>query len=274
MSIFTRRVDNPNWLWPVSGMCLILGVMMSFAWVTPDNRKDRSAFLPAQQSERISAATADSDAFQQLTLEVQKLRQEKTKLENALASTNGQTEALNENLQETKVFAGLTDLQGPGVTVTLSDSVKPGSGSVMMEQDSIIHDIDVLRTVNELFNAGAEAVDVNGHRVTGRTNIRCVGSTILINDVKIASPVVVRAIGDPDTLFGAINMNGGVLAMIREADQGMVRVEKNAKLTIKAYAGPTNVRIATVPPAPESKATPETPRRMEPGNPVRLKDTP
>jgi len=50
----------------------------------------------------------------------------------------------------------------------------------------------VVHVVNELFASGAEAIAVNGHRVAGTTSFRCVGTTILVNDVKIASPIVVR----------------------------------------------------------------------------------
>jgi len=250
-SIFTNRQNTANqWIWPVSAMCLVLGFMCSLAWVTEDNRQSRIRLLPADQSRRLTEGAIDIDSYQELTTEVSKLRDEKTKLENALAGTNSQTKALNDGLQDAKIFACLTDLEGPGVVVSLRDSPRTGTGmagDVSVSPDAVIHDTDVLRVVNELFNASAEAVAVNEHRISPRSSIRCVGSTVLINDVKISSPIEIRAIGDPATIMGAMNMPGGVLHEIRTSDPAMVSIEKAARMTVKAYAGPTEVRFSKVP---------------------------
>jgi len=233
-------------------MCLILGFMISLAWVTNENRRDRIPFTSADQAGRINEQSVDLEAFQQLSSEVTKLREEKTKLENAIAQKDTGSKTLNESLQEAKIFAGLTDVQGPGVMVTLRDSTKGTGemgGQVGVLPDSIIHDTDVLQVVNELIASGAEAVSVNDHRIAGRASFRCVGTTILVNDVKIASPVVVRAIGDAETLMGAMNMPGGVLAQIRQMDPSMVQLDKIKKMSLPAYVGTTTNKFAKVPKA-------------------------
>jgi len=231
-------------------MCLVLGFMISLAWVTQENRRSRLGLISPEQSRRIGEASVDPETFQELTNEVSRLRAEKTKLENALAGNTNQAKVLNDSLQEAKKMASLTDLVGPGIVVTLRDSGRASPDDFAMNE-AIVHDTDVLRVVNELFSAGAEGVSVNDHRVGPRTAFRCVGPTILVNDVKIASPVEIRAIGDAKTLLGAMNLPGGILAEIRQADPGMVTVEKSEKLTIKAYTGSTDMKVATVPPAPK-----------------------
>jgi len=231
-------------------MCVVLGFMISLAWVTKETRTSRSDFLRQDQRSRVSEAQVDLEAFQQTTAEVQKLQEEKTRLENELAKKGGASQLLNESLQEMKVFAGLTEVEGPGVAVTLADSGKTDTGlggNVAANPDAVIHDRDVLHVVNELFAAGAEAISVNGHRVAGRSSLRCVGPTILVNDVKIASPVVVRAIGDPETLFGGLNMPGGTLAEIRQYDAQMVQIEKVTSMRLPAYTGTTATKVAAVP---------------------------
>ena len=250
MNPFVSRIENQKWLLPISGMCLVLGFMVSIAWVTKENRNSRSAYLRADQRARVSEAMVDVDAFEQREQEVRKLQAEKTRLENALSKNGEDGKVLNTSLQEMKSFAGLTPVEGPGLLVMLADSRKEDTGfggQLAQNPDSVIHDRDVLHTTNELFAAGAEAVAINDLRVSPVSSIRCVGNTILVNDVKIASPIRVRAIGDPDALFGALNMPGGTLAEIRLYDSAMVQTEKVKMHQLPAYTGTTTRRFAKTP---------------------------
>lgn len=259
MNPFASRINNQSWVIPVSLVSLPLGFMIALAWVTKDNRTSRSAFLSPDQRTRINEGEVNLDAYLQATSEVKKLQDEKTRMEFAMSKKGDDTKVLNENLQETKVFAGLTDLEGPGVVVTLSDSKKQSDISfgnqVATNPESVVHDTDVVHTVNELYASGAEAIAINGHRVAGTTSVRCVGTTVLVNDVKIASPIAVRAIGDPDTLYGAMNMPGGALSQIRQFDPGMVQIEKVKMMRLPAYVGPTTRKWAHVPAPDKSGAT-------------------
>ena len=126
-----------------------------------------------------------------------------------------------------------------------SDEPKP---EVLAQQlNSIIHDDDVLKVVNELWASGAEAISVNNHRVSIGTSFRCVGPTILVDGARIASPVVIRAIGDPDTLQGGLDIPGGILAQLREQDPAMVQIEKVKKHVLPAYTGSTQHTLLSVP---------------------------
>jgi uncharacterized protein YlxW (UPF0749 family) len=145
----------------------------------------------------------------------------------------------------TKLFAGLTEAEGPGVTIVLRDSTKPVE-NVLDPSGGIIHDTDVLKVVNELWNAGAEAVAVNGKRVGPRTNFRCVGSTILVDSIKIATPIRIEVIGDKDTLLGALNMPGGPLDEIRGVDPQMVQIEVVERHRLPAFNGPMSSKYAKV----------------------------
>lgn len=246
MNPLVSRITGNSWVAPVSLMCVVLGFMIATAWVTDQTRDSRMSLLSPAQRNRVQSGSIDmNSAIQETQAEVAKLRAEKTKLENAMASQTSSTKALNDGLQEAKIMAGLTDLEGPGVRVELRDSKKPASG--IFPADLIIHDIDVLKVVNELWNAGAEAITVNNHRVVGGTSFRCVGSVILVDDVKIASPVIIRAIGDPDTLKGAMDLPEGVLSDFREIDPAMANVSKVDKQRLPAYAGSTSKRTGIVP---------------------------
>ncbi len=68
-----------------------------------------------------------------------------------------------------------------------------------------------------------------------------------MNDIKIATPVRIRALGDPDALFGAMNMPGGQLAEIRLTDETMAQLEKVDAQQVPAFTGSTQMRFAKVP---------------------------
>ena len=229
----------------MSILCIPLGVMIYMATVGQTTRSTRN--LPQAVSERTD--TVDQDTLTknvQLSGQVSHLQDEVTKLQNAMADESKQGKVLNQDLQELKLFAGLTDVEGPGITVTLHDSTKqlpPG----IPETDNIIHDVDAILIVNELWASGAEAVAINGHRLSIGSSIRCVRPTMLIDDARISTPVVIRAIGDSEQLESALNLPGGVLEGLRNNDPGMVEVAKVKKQVLPAFTGSTQHTLLTVP---------------------------
>ncbi len=255
MNPFANRIQTQQqWILPVTAMCLILGVMTSMAWVNDRNRTERLQRLDPDQRARVTTGSIDLDAFQSMSTEVQSLREQKSKIEKAMADQTGQGKILEEQVQKAELLAGLTPLEGPGIQITLRDSNKgPQSfgGIMAVTSDSIIHDIDVLRLVNELNATGAEAVSVNGRRVVSGTSFRCVGTTILMDGVRIASPVVIRGIGDTQTLVGGMNLPGGLVSEIRQSDPSMVEITPMMKVQLPAFAGTTQRKFATVPKDPK-----------------------
>lgn len=240
---FTNRLHTTSWEWPVAGVSLLLGIMVSLGWINEKNRSDRYARLEPDLRFGIMEGKIDVNELQKLSQEVSRLQKEVTKLQNAMSDSSKSSQVLNESLQQTKLFAGLTDVEGPGLTITLRDSEKEDIPPL----DRIIHDGDVLKVVNELWSAGAEAVEVNGHRVVGATSFRCVGPVIHVDGVPIASPVMVRAIGDVKTLMGGLDLPGGILDELRQQDATMVQMDKVAKHRFKAFNGTTGRKYLIVP---------------------------
>ncbi len=248
---FQQRFSSNPTILMASGIALLMGFMLSLAWITNDARNDRIRELDPAQQVRLGMGPLDiQDELKKLREEVGKLRSENDKLQNAMSRESGQTRLLNDSLKEIKRFAGLTEVVGPGLIITLRDTnPKPGE----LVNDSIIHDTDVVKVVNELWNAGAEAIAVNNIRVVIGTNFRCVGSTILVDSQKIASPVVVQAIGEPKTLNGAMELPGGILAEIRSTDPKMVELQQMKEMKLPAYSGSTTKRYLTEPKEKDSK---------------------
>lgn len=261
MNPFVSRIThNQTWVLPVSALSLVLGFMIVLVSVSGSSVRFR--LMGAEQRNRIQAALPDSNAEQKaqnaIQSEVNKLRKDNTNLQNELASGSNAAKMLNATLQEVKFFSGLTEAQGPGVLVTLSDSYsankddeRPTGQVNEVPPDDLIHDQDVLRVVNELYAAGAEAVSINNLRLVSTSSVRCVGNTVLIDGVRVAPPIKIRAIGDSETLSGALGMPGGIIDELKQVNPRMVTIEAVKNMTLPAYTGPTTRRYAKVPLAPQ-----------------------
>jgi uncharacterized protein YlxW (UPF0749 family) len=226
---------------------LIAGFLVAAAVGVNEKADTRLRSLGGETVTMLNDPTIDiASKYEQALDEIEKLRKSNSEMADAASKGDEISLQLNERLQEALQFAGLTEAEGPGITVTLRDSVEPVDPGFVID-NAIIHDQDVIRVVNELWNAGAEAISINGGRVGPRTYVRCVGSVVHVDSRRFASPIYIRAIGEPQTLYGAMVLPGGVLAEIQETDSQMVELEIVEKHRLSPYSGPTSSIIATVP---------------------------
>lgn len=140
---------------------------------------------------------------------------------------------LNNNL------LGLTNLEGKGIELTVADDPDATTESISVIDDiskHIVHYNDIISLVNELKNAGAEAISVNGQRIVSTTAITCIGNVIKINDEKVGSPFVIKAIGFPASLKGALTRGGGYLESMR-LDGIEVSIKEQDNIQIPKYTG-------------------------------------
>lgn len=150
--------------------------------------------------------------IEELSLELFKVEKERNDLQRKLAMLQEEFEISPEELltmEELRLKAGLTPLEGSGVIVRMDDSnrdIRAGENPNLY----VIHDEDLLRIVNELRAAGAEAISINGQRLIATSEIRCAGPTLSVNNVRSAPPFEIIAIGDKNSLENSIKMRGGV----------------------------------------------------------------
>jgi uncharacterized protein YlxW (UPF0749 family) len=141
--------------------------------------------------------------------------------------------------------AGLVAVRGPGLRVTLDDSLleEAPSGDV---NDLVVHSQDVQAVVNALWRAGAEAVSINGQRLVSTSAVLCVGNTLLLNGTVHSPPYVASAVGADRSRFEADSL----VRQLKQAAQASgvrVSVARESTLDIPAFTGPTGLRFARPP---------------------------
>ena len=157
-------------------------------------------------------------------------------------NTDG-AKAMASELERYKILAGLTNVKGKGVTVTLSDSTaEPDAGK--SASSYIIHDSDLRTIVNELRSADAEAISINGERLVSSSEIRCVGPTIIINGNKYVPPFEIKAIGEPDMLEAALKLKGGIIDQLKSLYGFDISIAKSAEIKIGKYSGIVSFKYA------------------------------
>lgn len=173
---------------------------------------------------------------------VRDLRTEVRQLERDVEAMTEGTTSMSANVREVRRAAdelaartGVAPLEGPGVLVTLDDS-EAGRSPTGDPNDLVVHERDIQTVVNALWAAGAEAVAINGERLSSVSAVRCAGNTLLLHGSVHSPPYEVAAIGDPERLQGSLPSQPGMDGLLQAAETFGIRVS--------VQAGP--VRLPTV----------------------------
>ena len=155
---------------------------------------------------------------------------------------NEELSSKEEEIKKGNKIIGLDEVTGPGVIITLKDS-SLDANSVLDPNLLVVHDGDILSVINELKNAGAEAISINDQRLVPTTGIICGGNIIDINDEKVGAPFVIKAIGLPEQLAG-VNRPGGYLNSLKEKYSIGVEFQTSNNITIPKYNGVLTYKYA------------------------------
>lgn len=202
-------------------MCVFLGVMIGVQYNTVKKQRITT------ENQRLSEVTL---ALKQVQTERDALLEKNAALEKTIKEYQDGIYSGKE-LDQLRIFAGLTSVSGSGVKVILNDSSNKNGGD---SNAYLVHAEDLLAVVNELNAAGAEAVSINGQRYVGRSAINCAGSIVMVNGVRVAAPFELLAIGEADVMQAALYFPGGVVDNL--SPWGIeVSVSKEPMLTVPAY---------------------------------------
>jgi uncharacterized protein YlxW (UPF0749 family) len=178
----------------VLGFALV-GLVLAVALLSTHAAAPAVAERRADLVDRVHEQTARADAAD---AQVQALQAEVSGLKAAQLSATAEGERLASTVAGLELASGQVAVSGPGVRVTLDDASEPPPGTDP-DLDRVL-DRDLQGVVNGLWAAGAEAVAVNGVRLTSLSAIRAAGDAILVDYRPLTRPYVVTAVGDPATL--------------------------------------------------------------------------
>lgn len=177
------------------------------------------------------------------------------------------SEELGQSVQRLSLVAGAVPVRGPGFVVTLDDAPRPndGGGSNFEPRSdtettaSTVQSRDLQVLTNSLWAAGAEAMSINGQRLTSTASIRFAGQAILVDFRPLKRPYVVTAIGDPGKMPASFaDGSGGTYLSTLKSSFG-IQVETSVRKEVTIPASATlGTRVATPADRVEVAATPSS----------------
>ena len=142
------------------------------------------------------------------------LQQQVDELQDAATSNEAAREAALRTSIQSQILAGMVPVEGPGLEFVVTQGEDPLPTSLFVT------------TLAELRNAGAEAIEVNGIRITGRSWFGEKNGYLLLDDQVIESPYFWRALGDPPTLAMALAIRGGAVTQLQAFGAQVVTRER------------------------------------------------
>ena len=155
-----------------------------------------------------------AEKFQNTTSELDDAR-------NQAAQNDSSSKDTSELIKKYTIVSGKTDVTGQGIII----KYKPSDNEAKADMVKDLRDI-----VNEIKNAGAEAIEINNQRIVGTTAIEMVKNKIEINDTEVSENFIIKAIGDSNLMYSGLIRPGGTIENIRESG---VSIEINSENAIK-----------------------------------------
>lgn len=222
---------------------ILLGIILAIQFKTV-NKTVGEGVLPTQRAQQLATELKKAQEERDALIKALDEAEEKIKqYELGEADNDVYVENLYKDLEKYRILAGYVDLEGPGVILEIKD---PPIDVQYGVEYSIVDDIDlILQTISVLNAAQAEAISINDQRYTAYTEIVRASDHIEINGVSINSPIVIKAIGDPDTLESALSIKRGMIWTFRYYNYDVnlikdnnVKIPKYRKLVEFVYSQP------------------------------------
>lgn len=224
-------------------LALLVGLVIS-AQIQTTQGSDIGGLIPIAKAQGFEAelkkVRLEKDAALQ---ELQQLEFRIAEIEKEKADEDILLSGIIKDLEKYRIAAGVVDVRGPGVTITLEDPVP--TDQYQQESSFIMENSELLVSlVNKLKDAGAEAISINGQRIISQTEISLAGDNVNINTVPTAPPYIIKAIGNPDTIESTITIRFGIIEQMRDRFGLQVKIEKASEVVIPRYSGIIKYRYA------------------------------
>ena len=250
MTIVSRLRTIPSWQVTLGLALLGLGFLIA-AQLASEGPRVR--YTTQERSPLVETATQLQDRQEALKARILELRGQIQSAEQAGQGSAALVHDLNDSLQQARIAAGLIPLTGSGIVLQLEDSSEPPAADANAS-DYLVGARDLRRIVEELWGAGAEAIAINGERITATTAIIDVGPSILANAAYLAGPYQITALGGDD-LYPRLAAALGFEDFIRSRAEGFgirISIAEPETVDIPAFVGTVTLRYARPEPSPAS----------------------
>ena len=235
-----RRI--PSWQVTLGAALLVLGFLIA---AQLGSEGPRVRYTTQERSPLLETANELQAQQDELKARILELREAIQGVEGSSTGSADLVRELNEALEEARIAAGLIALSGPGVVLQLEDSQVPVPPDAS-QADYLVGSRDIRTVVEELWMAGAEALAVNGERITSTTAIIDIGSSLLVNSAYLAPPYQVSAIGPVD-LYDRLSRAPGFIDFVRaRAEAYGIRLSfaEPESVDMPAFAGTVTLRYS------------------------------
>ena len=212
-------------------LCAVLG----FAVVVQVRQAGDSNLSDLRTDDLVRLLDETTTRADQLSREAADLQQERDDLQSGSNTRQAALDAARRNAAMQGILSGRLPAQGAGVRIVLQDP------------NGTVRPVTMLNMLEELRNAGAEAIQVGDERVTASSAFTGGPGAVQLDGVELARPYVWLVIGDPDTIATALQIPGGALAYVR-SDGGTGDVAKVQHVVIDALRDLPDPRYATLAP--------------------------
>lgn len=237
-----RLRSLPTWQITLGAALLGLGFLIA-AQLSSEGPRVR--YTTQERSPLVETATRLQQRQDELKARILELRAQIQATSEADEGSAALVKELNDELLDARIAAGLIPLTGSGIVLQLEDSAEPPAPDTDAS-DYLVGARDLRALVTELWVAGAEAIAVNGERLTPTTAIIDVGPSILVNAAYLAGPYQVTALG-PDDLYARLSASPGFVDLLRARAQGFgirLSIAEPEAVDMPAFAGTVTLRYA------------------------------
>ena len=225
-------------------LCLLLTIGMCVQIRTVDN--NGTTISTNQKINNLKSQVLKlKEKYEESTEKIQDIQDRLEIARTSVTKNDEELKALEEQIKNNNILMGTTEVSGQGVIITLTESNVNIANLLGNGENYTIHDRDIIHVVNELLNAGAEAIQVNGQRIVGSTSITCDGNIILINGEKVGPTFEIKAIGYPARM-ATLKRTAGVLQYLELDGDIKTTFKEEPKITINKYNGSVVFKYASV----------------------------
>lgn len=208
---------------PIHLVIGLLTMLLGFALVAQIKLQSADPLDGVHEDELVALLDQLTKSESQLRVQRAELSDQLSKLQDEQSKEDAAREAAEKEKLQAQILGGTVPVEGPGLIMNVHEGETPISAQKFVT------------VMGELRNAGAEAIDLNGVRITASSYITRDDRGLKVSGQRISSPYVWKIIGDPDTIQPALEIARGATSQLR-ATGATIEIQRRDTIVINSVA--------------------------------------